>query len=83
MMCAINPVTLVQMLSSLVFHTGLATKALQCQARCAAFGFSLGLNALPAGFKLIFDLFSAAFALPHQVSSGNRQIKAEADSCPD
>jgi hypothetical protein len=61
MMCAINPVTLVQMLSSLVFHTGLAMEALQCRARRFALRFSFLLCALPAGFKLIFDLFSAAF----------------------
>jgi hypothetical protein len=65
MMCAINPVTLVQMLSSLVFHAGLATEALQCWARCFALRFSFLLCALPAGFELIFDLFAAAFAFPH------------------
>jgi hypothetical protein len=70
MMSRFNPVTLVQMLLSLVFHTGLTTEALQCHGRCFAFGFSLGRNALPAGFKLIFDLFSAALALPHDASTG-------------
>jgi hypothetical protein len=82
MMCAVNPVTLVQMLSSLVFHTSVATEALQCRARCFALRLSFLFCALPAGFKLIFDLFSAALTLPHQLSSGNRQIKAEAGPCP-
>jgi hypothetical protein len=63
MMCEIDPVTLVQMLASLVFHIGLATEALQCR-------FGRGHSALPAGFKLVFDLFSATLALPHEASTG-------------